>query len=135
VVEDCATEVSKHAVPWLDRFESSVDIVQIDLAGAWRVPHLDGKGTPDPYLVGISAVDAGLYARARALLEPVYPPSFSEIERSYWETGIPVPDWVRRQWRLVRDLLGLVETADWEVIRQRLDECRAYTERKLRIAG
>jgi hypothetical protein len=78
-------------------------------------------------------LDAGIFARGKELLEQVYPGSYSELEESYSQVGIDVPEWARERQRMSQELLELLESGNREEIRRRLEEYKRYTRAALGI--
>jgi hypothetical protein len=118
--------VVEAAVPWLDRFVSVRDLVEIDRTRDWGISR--GPGSPaHRYLaVGLSALDAGLYDRARTLLERAY-------EAAYARVGQADPEWMRERKQMIRTLLTLLEEGNIPEIRRQVEEYKDYTRQALDI--
>jgi len=120
-----ADAVVRLAVPWLDRFQSVKDVVEIDRTGSWGI-----RPPPEPLarfeIVGLCALDAGLYDRGRELLQQAY-------GRAYARIGQEAPEWARERKQMVQRLLTLLDEGNIAEIRLQLEEYKAYTRRALGV--
>lgn len=67
VLEECARQVIKFAVPWLDRFQSARDIVEAQSKKAWGVWPVER--TNAEHAAALCALDAGMFDRGKKLLK------------------------------------------------------------------
>jgi len=122
-----AEAVVEVGVPWLDRFQSVKDIVEIDRAASWGIwPPPGGGPVHRGVKVGLCALDAGLYDRGRELLERAYAEVYARI-------GEEAPEWDRERRRMLEGLLRLLDEGNTEQIRRQLEEYKQYTRRSLGI--
>lgn len=131
VLEQFAQTVVKFAVPWLDRFQSTKDIVEIDARDAWGVWPIERSGRMET--VALCTLDAGMFDKAKKLLKKVYKEYYANLEESCRKAGIDVPEWDRKRRKMYRELLELLEGGDLEGVRRRLEENKAYTRTALGI--
>jgi hypothetical protein len=130
-VEQFAQAVIASAVPWLDRFQSSRDIVEIDTKDDWGIFPIEWSVRTE--LVGLCALDAGMYGRAKKLLSQAFRKGYSNLEESAKRAGIDVPEWARVRRRMYQELLDLLEKKDYDEIQRRLAKYRAYTWKALEL--
>jgi hypothetical protein len=124
LLEQFAQKVIVYAIPWLDRFQSTRDIVEIDAKNAWGVEPPEWNARRE--IVGLCALDAEVFDRGKELLSQVYAKSYSKVNAD-------VPQWVHGRREMFRELLELLEDSQHEKIRQRLEEYKAYTRTALGI--
>jgi len=130
-VEQFAQTVIASAVPWLDRFQSSHDVVEIDTKDDWGVFPIEWSTRTE--LVGLCALDAEMYDRAEQLLNQAFEKGYGNLEESANRAGIDVPEWARARRQMYQELLGLLEKGDYEEIQRRLAEYRAHTWKALEL--
>ncbi len=131
VLEECAQLVLKFAVPWLDRFQSARDIVQVAARNAWGVWPVERSSAEQA--AALCALDAGMFDLGKELLMQVFEKYCSNLDEAYSKAGIPTPEWARKRCQMYRELLELLGKGDLEGVRRRLEENRAYTRRALGI--
>jgi hypothetical protein len=132
VLEECAQLVLKFAVPWLDRFQSTRDIVQIAARNAWGVRIMGTPSNVEEY-AALCALDAGMFDQGKKLVKKVYKEYYADLEEHCRRAGIDVPEWDRKRQKMFRELLELLEKGDLEGVRRRLEENKAYTRKALGI--
>jgi hypothetical protein len=132
VLEECAQQVIKFAVPWLDRFQSARDIVQIAARNAWGVRIMGTPSNVEEY-AALCALDAGMFDQGKKLLKKMYREYYANMEESCRKAGIDVPEWDLRRRQMIRELLELLEEGDLEGVRRRLEENKTYTRTALGI--
>lgn len=132
VLEECAQQVLKFTVPWLDRFQSARDIVEIASRNAWGVRIMGTLSNVEEY-TALCALDAGMFDQGKKMVKKVYEEYYVNLEEHCRRAGIDVPEWDQKRRKMYRELLELLEEGDLEGIRQRLEENKAYTRRALGI--
>jgi hypothetical protein len=131
VLEQFSQKVVEFAVSWLDRFQSTRDIVEIDMKGTWGVEPLEWVARTE--IVGLCALDIGMFGKGEELLRQVYLKSYRNLEESYRELGIDVPKWAHERRQILQELLKFLEDGNREGIQQRLEEYKSYTRVSLGI--
>jgi hypothetical protein len=124
VVEQFSQKVLAHAVPWLDRFQSVRDIVEIDSMDAWQIGPIEW--TTRREIVGLCALDARLFDKGEQLLREVYNKSYSEPDAN-------APQWISERRTMLHNFLELLQSKDYDAIQQRLGEYKIFTRTALGI--
>jgi hypothetical protein len=126
VLEQFAQTVVKFAIPWLDRFQSVQDIVEVQAKDAWGVWIVAARSNAEQ-AAALCALDAGMFDRGKKLLTQVYEKYYSNLEEACSKVGIDIPKWDQERRQMIRELLELLEEGDLEGVRRRLEENKAYT--------
>jgi hypothetical protein len=124
VLEHFSQKVMEYALPWLERFQSTRDIVEIDSMDAWRVGPLEWTARRE--IVGLCALDAQLFDKGEQLIREVY-------DKSYRELDANTPQWIRERRTMLYDFLERLQNKDYGAIRRQLDEYKTYTRTALGI--
>lgn len=125
--------VIENAVPWLDRFQSVRNIVEIQKNNSWGILPLASNCSRKEY-TALCALDAEMFNYGKNLLNQVIKDYYSDLETSYKETGIDVPDWAIKRKKRYEELVGLLNSGDLIELRRRLDEFKNYTRSALGIS-
>lgn len=114
------------AVPWLDRFQSPADIVIINKTNNWGIwPLLGGSNTERDIMIGLCAMDAGLFEDAEVLLSRAY--------YTYKNVDVMSPKWQQQQRELIEEVLTLLEKREFTTIKKKGAELKEYTRGMLGI--
>ncbi len=131
VLEECAQIIIRLAIPWLDRFQSARDIVEVQSKSAWGVWPVERSNAEQA--AALCALDAGMFDQGKKLLRKVYEEYYADLDKRCRRAGIDIPEWDRKREKMFRELLELLEEGDLEGVRRRLEENKAYTRRALGI--
>ncbi len=126
VLDQFASLVVRYAVPWLDRFQSCQDIVEISVRNDWRVFSCGKDG--GAVLVALCALDAGLFEQGRQRVQQL-------LMNYYGMTNTASPEWMQKQKRMFEELEELLDRGDFAAVRERLDGYKAHTRAALGIGN
>lgn len=125
VLERFSQTVARHALPWLDRFQSPRDVLQVDAADQWGIRPIERSART--WIVAVCALAAEDWVLAETKFRDIWP--------FYAAVGADAPEWDRRDKLLLQDILELLQRRDVETIRRRLEEYSASTRAALGLEG
>ena len=126
ILQDFAGMVVTHGLSWLNRFQSSRDVVEA-YQHNWGIRTAELGQVHKKWQIVLCALDAEMYEVARRWMKKDVHPFYRDFQ--------PFAPWHEVQKQQVSDIWQLLQTNDQEGIRAKLAEWEAYTRDKLGIGA